>query len=97
MQTHDTARTVGLHDRGQITPGYRADLNVIDYEGLTLHAPQVAHDLPAGGRRLIQKATGYVATIVAGQITYRDGEPTGALPGRLVRGSQGAPMALAAE
>jgi len=97
MQTRDTARTVGLHDRGLIAPGYRADLNVIDYEGLTLHAPQVVYDLPAGGRRLIQKATGYVATIVAGQITYRDGEPTGALPGRLVRGSQGAPMALAAE
>ncbi len=97
MQTQDTARSVGLNDRGLIAPGYRADLNVIDYEGLTLHAPQVAYDLPAGGRRLIQKASGYIATIVAGQVTYRGGEPTGALPGRLLRGAQAAPMALAAE
>ncbi len=97
LQTQDTARTVGLHDRGLIAPGYRADLNVIDYEGLTLHAPQVVYDLPAGGRRLIQKASGYVATIVAGQITYRDGEPTGALPGRLLRGAKAPPMAMAAE
>ena len=97
MQTRDTACTVGLYDRGLIAPGFRADLNVIDYESLTLHAPQVVYDLPAGGRRLIQKATGYVATLIAGQVTYRGGEPTGALPGRLVRGSKNAPMALAAE
>jgi N-acyl-D-aspartate/D-glutamate deacylase len=97
MQTRDTAHAVGLRDRGLISPGYRADLNVIDYDGLTLHAPQVAHDLPAGGRRLIQRASGYVATIVAGRITYLGGEPTGALPGRLLRGGQAAPMALAAE
>jgi N-acyl-D-aspartate/D-glutamate deacylase len=57
----------------------------------------VAYDLPAGGRRLIQKASGYVATLVAGQVTYRDGEPTDALPGRLLRGAQAGPMALAAE
>jgi N-acyl-D-aspartate/D-glutamate deacylase len=97
MQTRDTARTVGLHDRGVIAPGYRADLNVIDYEGLTLHAPAVAHDLPAGGRRLVQKASGYLATVVGGKVTYRDGEATGTLPGRLVRGAQSAPMAMAAE
>ncbi|HEX7758338.1 MAG TPA: amidohydrolase family protein [Caulobacteraceae bacterium] len=97
MQTQDTARTVGLYDRGLIAPGYRADLNVIDYDKLTLHAPQVAYDLPAGGRRLIQRASGYVATIVAGQVTYRDGEPTDALPGRLLRGAQAAPIAQAAE
>jgi N-acyl-D-aspartate/D-glutamate deacylase len=97
MQTRDTAQAVGLYDRGLIAPGYRADLNVIDYEQLSLKAPQVAYDLPSGGRRLIQRAVGYVATIVAGQITYRDGEPTGALPGRLLRGSQAAPVALAAE
>ncbi len=97
MQTHDTAQAVGLHDRGLIAPGYRADLNVIDYEGLTLKAPAVAYDLPAGGRRLVQRADGYVATIVAGEITYLDGEPTGALPGRLLRGAQGAPQAIAAE
>jgi len=97
MQTLDTAHAIGLHDRGLIAPGYRADLNVIDYDNLALHAPQVAYDLPAGGRRLIQKASGYVATIVAGEITYRDGEPTGALPGRLVRGAQAAPVRIAAE
>jgi N-acyl-D-aspartate/D-glutamate deacylase len=97
MQTLDTARAVGLHDRGVIAIGYRADLNVIDYEGLKLHAPQVAYDLPAGGRRLIQKASGYLATVVAGQVTYRDGEPTDALPGRLLRGGRSAPAAMAAE
>jgi N-acyl-D-aspartate/D-glutamate deacylase len=96
-QTRDTAETVGLYDRGLIAPGYRADLNVIDYGRLKLKAPQVAHDLPAGGRRLIQRAEGYVATIVAGQVTYRDGEPTDALPGRLLRGTQAAPAAMAAE
>ena len=97
MQTRDTAQAVGLYDRGLVAPGYRADLNVIDYGNLSLKAPRVAYDLPSGGRRLIQRAEGYVATIVAGQITYRDGEPTGALPGRLLRGSQAAPVALAAE
>jgi N-acyl-D-aspartate/D-glutamate deacylase len=97
MQSHDTARALGLDDRGLIAPGYRADLNVIDYGRLALKAPQVVYDLPAGGRRLIQRADGYVATIVAGQVTYRDGEPTGALPGRLLRGAQAAPAAMAAE
>ncbi|OYU71505.1 MAG: amidohydrolase [Alphaproteobacteria bacterium PA2] len=97
MQTRDTAEAVGLHDRGLIAPGYRADLNIIDYEALTLGAPGVAYDLPAGGRRLVQRAKGYVATLVAGAVTYRDGEPTGALPGRLLRGGQPAPVALAAE
>ncbi len=97
MQSRDTAEALGLYDRGLITPGYRADINVIDYDKLHLHAPQVAYDLPAGGRRLIQRADGYVATMVAGQITYRDGEPTGALPGRLLRGAQCAPVAVAAE
>jgi N-acyl-D-aspartate/D-glutamate deacylase len=97
MQSHDTAAALGLHDRGLVAPGYRADLNVIDYEGLTLGAPSVAYDLPAGGRRLVQRADGYVATIVAGQVTYRDGQPTGALPGRLLRGARAAPAAIAAE
>jgi N-acyl-D-aspartate/D-glutamate deacylase len=64
---------------------------VIDYDRLALHAPQVVHDLPTGGRRLIQRASGYVATAVAGQITYRDGEPTAALPGRILRGAKAAP------
>lgn len=93
QQAADTAALVGLGDRGMILPGLRADLNVIDYDNLTLLAPEVIHDLPAGGRRLMQRARGYVATIVAGQITYRDGEPTGALPGRLVRGARGTPAA----
>ena len=97
MQTADTAATVGLYDRGRLTPGMRADVNIIDYDGLRLHAPQVAYDLPAGGRRLIQRADGYVATIVAGEVTYRGGEPTDALPGRLLRGGQAAPTAVAAE
>jgi N-acyl-D-aspartate/D-glutamate deacylase len=96
-QCRDTAETVGLYDRGLIAAGYRADLNVIDYDRLTLKAPQVAYDLPTGGRRLIQRAQGYVATVVAGQVTYRDGTPTGALPGRLLRGAQAAPAAMAAE
>jgi N-acyl-D-aspartate/D-glutamate deacylase len=97
MQTRDTARLLGLNDRGVVKPGYRADLNVIDYERLRLHAPEVAYDLPAGGRRLVQRASGYKATIVAGEVTYRDGEATGALPGRLIRGAKPAPMAMAAE
>jgi N-acyl-D-aspartate/D-glutamate deacylase len=96
-QCRDTAETVGLYDRGLLAPGLRADLNLIDYGRLKLKAPEVVHDLPSGGRRLIQRAEGYVATILAGQVTYRDGEPTGALPGRLLRGAQAAPAALAAE
>ena len=97
MQSRDTALALGLEDRGLIAVGLRADLNVIDYEGLTLEAPGVAYDLPSGGRRLVQRARGYVATLVAGQVTYRDGEPTGALPGRLIRGAQSARLAMAAE
>ena len=90
-QTWDTAQAVGLLDRGRIAVGYRADLNLIDYDRLALLPPEVAHDLPAGGRRLLQRARGYVATLVAGEVTYRDGEPTAALPGRLVRGTREAP------
>ena len=96
-QCRDTAETVGFFDRGLVEPGYRADLNVIDYDRLKLKAPSVAYDLPTGGRRLIQRAEGYTATIVAGQVTYRDGTPTDALPGRLLRGAQPAPVKMAAE
>ena len=94
VQRHcrDTARTVRLLDRGVIAPGYRADLNVVDYDNLRLHKPEIAHDLPAGGRRLLQRASGWAHTIVAGQETYADGEATDALPGRLVRGAQSAPV-----
>ncbi|HXC53839.1 MAG TPA: amidohydrolase family protein [Rhizomicrobium sp.] len=90
-QTLDTARAVGLDDRGVIAPGMKADLNVIDMAALAVQAPAMAYDLPAGGKRLLQGADGYDATIVSGQVIYRHGKPTGALPGRLVRGPQAAP------
>ena len=86
-QARDTARAVGLADRGCIAPGQRADINLIDLDRLTLLPPEVAHDLPAGGRSLLQRARGIRATLVAGAVTYRDGEATGALPGRLLRGA----------
>ena len=84
----DPARAVGLGDRGEIAVGMKADFNVIDLDRLALHAPSPVFDLPAGGRRLTQRADGYAATIVAGEVTYREGEATGALPGRLVRGAR---------
>lgn len=84
-QTAGTAAAVGLDDRGVIEVGKRADLNIIDFEGLTLHAPRSVPDLPAGGRRVLQDVTGYVATIVNGTVTRREGNDTGARPGRLVR------------
>ena len=90
---HDPAVAVGLKDRGLVKTGYKADLNVIDMDRLRLHAPYPTYDLPAGGRRLTQKADGYVATIVSGRVTYREGQPTGELPGRLVRGAQPEPAA----
>jgi N-acyl-D-aspartate/D-glutamate deacylase len=89
--TRDTARVIGLNDRGLIKPGYRADFNVIDFDRLKLNMPEVVHDLPAGGRRILQRASGYDATIVKGAIISRDGQETGARPGRLVRGAQAAP------
>lgn len=84
--TRDSASAIGLTDRGVLAPGYKADVNVIDYARLQLRPPEVAHDLPSGGRRLLQRTDGYVATIVSGVPVYRDGQATGALPGRLVRG-----------
>ena len=90
--TSATARAVGLLDRGVLAPGYRADVNVIDFERLTARRPEMVHDLPAGGKRLVQSAEGYVATTVAGEITYENGETRGPLPGRLVRGPQSAPI-----
>ncbi len=85
MQTYDTAEVVGFHDRGTIEVGKRADINVIDIEELELEYPRAVDDLPAGGRRLMQAARGYVATIVNGEVTRRNGIDTGARPGRLVR------------
>jgi N-acyl-D-amino-acid deacylase len=92
-QTTDTARFYGLNDRGALQPGMKADVNVIDLEALTLHAPQMVFDLPAGGRRLIQRADGYKYTVVSGEVIYENGEATGALPGKLIRGPQPAPRA----
>jgi N-acyl-D-aspartate/D-glutamate deacylase len=86
--TRDTAELYGLRDRGVVAPGRRADLNVIDWERLRLELPELAFDLPAGAKRLIQRARGYEATLVGGEPTFRCGESTGALPGRLVRGAQ---------
>ena len=94
--TSQPAASLGLHDRGVVAPGYKADLNVIDFNRISLRRPSVSVDLPAGGKRLSQKSEGYVATIVSGTVTYRDGEATGTLPGRLVRGAKGAPTPLRA-
>jgi N-acyl-D-aspartate/D-glutamate deacylase len=91
MQTQRTARQVGLLDRGVLKPGYKADINVIDFDNLTLHPPHIVNDLPAGGRRLVQSATGYEATVISGKVAFRHGESTGELNGRLVRGAQAAP------
>lgn len=90
-QTQRTAQVVGLHDRGVIAPGYRADLNLVDFNGLSLPPPRVVQDLPAGGSRLLQGVQGFLATIVAGEPILIEGHATGALPGRLVRGTQSAP------
>ncbi len=89
-----TARLVGLHDRGVLSPGYRADVNVIDLDRLSIPRPEIFHDLPAGGRRLLQRAVGYRHTFVSGVEIFRDGVATGAFPGRLVRGAQAAPDRL---
>ncbi|MGJ4971324.1 MULTISPECIES: N-acyl-D-amino-acid deacylase family protein [unclassified Bradyrhizobium] len=87
-QSRKTALSVGLDDRGLLAPGYKADVNVIDYDRLHLHPPKVHYDLPVGGRRLMQEVDGYEATIVSGVVTRRHGEATGARPGRLVRGAR---------
>jgi N-acyl-D-aspartate/D-glutamate deacylase len=84
-QTSATAQAVGLHDRGVLAPGRRADLNVVDFDGLRLHPPELAFDLPGGSKRLLQRATGYRHTFVAGTETFTDGAWTGATPGTLVR------------
>lgn len=88
--TSDTASAAGLGDRGLIAPGKKADLNIIDHNRLSFGRPYVMFDLPAGGRRLLQKADGYDATIVSGKVTYRNGEATGVLPGRMVKGQRAA-------
>jgi N-acyl-D-amino-acid deacylase len=84
-QTSETADFFGLSDRGRLAPGLRADVNLIDFDGLRLYQPELVNDLPAGGRRFVQRVNGYRATLVAGTPIFEDGEHTGALPGRLVR------------
>jgi N-acyl-D-aspartate/D-glutamate deacylase len=96
-QCRDTALLYGLEDRGVLAPGYLADVNVIDLDAVKLGKPWLAFDLPAGGKRLLQKAEGYICTIKSGQITFRDGAYLGVHPGRLIRGPQRAAAALAAE
>jgi N-acyl-D-aspartate/D-glutamate deacylase len=96
-QCRDTALLYGMADRGLLAEGYLADVNVIDMDRLKLGKPWLAFDLPAGGKRLLQKAVGYVATIKSGQITFRNGEVQAARPGRVVRGPQRGPLAMAAE
>jgi len=90
-QTHDTAELYGLHDRGTLEVGMLGDVNIIDFDNLALETPTVENDLPAGGRRLLQRARGYVATIKRGTVTYENGVATGAYPGHLIRGTQNAP------
>ena len=87
-QTAETADFFGMKDRGRITPGLRADINVIDHANLKIRAPHLVHDLPAGGKRLVQAADGYKVTMVAGDAVFEDGEHTGLLPGKLVRAGQ---------
>ena len=96
-QCHDTARLYGLDDRGVIAPGYLADLNVIDLAAIKLGKPWLAFDLPAGGKRLLQRAQGYVCTIKTGVVTFEQGKWTGETPGGLIRGPQRAAMLEAAE
>lgn len=96
-QSHDTARLYGLDDRGVIAPGALADINVIDFDHLTLERPWLAFDLPAGGKRLLQRATGYRYTIKSGVVTFEDGTWTGATPGGVLRGPQRAAILAAAE
>lgn len=85
LQTSSTAKAFGLTDCGTLAVGARADLNVIDYDRLALARPEMVYDLPGGARRLMQRATGYLATVVSGQVVARDGADTGARPGRLLR------------
>ena len=86
--SHDTAKLYGLHDRGLLIEGKKADINIIDLKNIRMHMPYMAYDLPTGAGRLLQGADGYIATIVAGEVVFRNGKETGARPGTLVRGVQ---------
>jgi N-acyl-D-aspartate/D-glutamate deacylase len=89
--SRDTSEVYGLLDRGLLSPGLRADVNLIDFDGVEQLSPELVYDLPAGASRFIQRSRGYVATIAGGEVTFRDGEHTGALPGRLLRGARSDP------
>jgi N-acyl-D-aspartate/D-glutamate deacylase len=91
MQTRGTAALYGFDDRGVLAPGYLADINVIDLDALAIEAPEMVYDLPAGGRRMIQRARGYAATVKRGVVVREDDEATGERPGRLLRGPQPRP------
>ena len=95
--TSDTAEAAGLLDRGIVRAGLKADLNILDYDKVGFGRPYVTYDLPAGGKRLLQKGEGYDATIVSGRVTYREGEATGDLPGAVIDGQRNGPVAMAAE
>ena len=91
LQTRRTAELYGFRDRGVLAPGYVADLNVIDHDALALESPEMVYDLPAAGKRLVQRARGYVATVKSGVVVREHDEPTGERPGRLLRGPRAAP------
>ncbi len=88
--TADNAAAIGLNDRGRLRAGMKADINILDYDNMRLRSPEIVYDLPAGGKRLVQRTDGFDATIVSGAVVYRHGEATGALPGRLIRGARSA-------
>jgi N-acyl-D-aspartate/D-glutamate deacylase len=92
LQTRRTAELYGLRDRGLLASGYLADVNVVDHDALGLESPEMVYDLPGGGKRLIQRAHGYVATIKSGTVVRQNDESTGELPGRLLRGPQPLPI-----
>jgi N-acyl-D-aspartate/D-glutamate deacylase len=96
-QTSETADFFGLTDRGRLAPGLRADVNLIDYDRLQVRKPELVHDMPANGRRFVQRVEGYETTIAAGTPIFERGEHTGALPGRLIRAGRDAEILHAAE
>ena len=96
LQTSETANFFGLTDRGRLAPGLRADVNVIDFANLQMQKPEIVHDMPANGRRFVQRVEGYEATLVEGQPIFERGEATGAMPGKLVRAGQSGESSKAA-
>jgi N-acyl-D-aspartate/D-glutamate deacylase len=92
MLTQQPAELYSLKDRGRIAVGMKADINVIDFDALALKTPHIVHDLPAGGKRFLQNASGLDMTLVSGSVTYLNGSATGELPGKLIRGQQAGPI-----